>query len=83
MILGHVHPRSNAVGQILTEDLKMDDPLGYEMYDIGGDQQGYIGGRPPSLGRSRSNGLSPDGLQIRPDDGRKIISRIQPLLLPR
>lgn len=35
MVLGHVHPRSNAVGQILTEDLKMDDPLGYEMYDIG------------------------------------------------
>ena len=35
MVLGHVHPRSDAVGSILTEDLKMDDPLGYEMYDVG------------------------------------------------
>lgn len=35
IMLGIVHPRSNKTGSILTEDLKMDDPLGYRMYDAG------------------------------------------------
>jgi len=33
--LGFVHPRSNKPGNILTEDLKINDPLGYELYDLG------------------------------------------------
>lgn len=36
IMLGFVHPRSNKPGNILTEDLKMNDPLGYEMCDLGG-----------------------------------------------
>ncbi|CAB3772827.1 hypothetical protein [Paraburkholderia solisilvae] len=36
IMLGFVHPRSDKPGSILTEDLKMNDPLGYEMYDLGG-----------------------------------------------
>lgn len=35
IMLGLVHPRSNQPGNILTEDLKMDDPLGYEVCDLG------------------------------------------------
>lgn len=35
IMLGIVHPRSNKPGNILTEDLKMSDPLGYELYDPG------------------------------------------------
>jgi D-alanine-D-alanine ligase len=35
MLLGFVHPRSDKTGAILTEDLKLDDPLGYELYDAG------------------------------------------------
>jgi D-alanine-D-alanine ligase len=33
MMLGIVRPRSNRRGNIITEDLKRDDPLGYEMFD--------------------------------------------------
>ncbi|MCG2583588.1 hypothetical protein [Massilia sp. TS11] len=36
LILGHVHPRSDKAGNILTEDLKMDDPLGYELLMLDG-----------------------------------------------
>jgi D-alanine-D-alanine ligase len=36
MALGFVHPRSNKVGNILTEDLKLDDHLGNELIDVGG-----------------------------------------------
>ncbi len=35
MVLGVVHPRSDKVGGIITEDLKRGDPLGYEMFDAG------------------------------------------------
>jgi D-alanine-D-alanine ligase len=35
MLLGFVHPRSDKPGSILTEDLKMNDPLGYELCDLG------------------------------------------------
>lgn len=33
IMLGVVHPRSNRAGGIITEDLKRDDPLGYQMFD--------------------------------------------------
>lgn len=33
IVLGVVHPRSDRVGGIITEDLKRNDPLGYEMVD--------------------------------------------------
>ncbi|MBI5132672.1 MAG: hypothetical protein HZA66_24805 [Rhodopseudomonas palustris] len=33
MMLGVVHPRSDRPGGIITEDLKRNDPLGYEMFD--------------------------------------------------
>lgn len=32
LLLGVVHPRSNRAGGIITEDLKRDDPLGYEVW---------------------------------------------------
>jgi len=35
MVLGVVHPRSDKAGGIITEDLKRNDPLGYEMFDAG------------------------------------------------
>jgi D-alanine-D-alanine ligase len=35
MMLGVVHPRSDKDGDIVTEDLKRSDPLGYEMFDAG------------------------------------------------
>lgn len=35
LFLGVVRPRSDRVGGIITEDLKRDDPLGYEMFDAG------------------------------------------------
>ena len=35
MILGLVQPRSDRRGAIITEDLKRDDPLGYELFDAG------------------------------------------------
>jgi D-alanine-D-alanine ligase len=34
-ILGLVRPRSDRLGAIITEDLKRDDPLGYELFDAG------------------------------------------------
>lgn len=33
LILGLVRPRSNRLGAIVTEDLKRDDPLGYEIFE--------------------------------------------------
>jgi D-alanine-D-alanine ligase len=42
MILGFVHPVSNKVGNILTEDLKLDDPLGYELFPIDHAALGFI-----------------------------------------
>jgi D-alanine-D-alanine ligase len=33
-ILGHVTPLSDKIGNILTEDLKLEDHLGYEMIDV-------------------------------------------------
>lgn len=35
LVLGLVHPRSDRTGAIVTEDLKRDDPLGYELFDAG------------------------------------------------
>lgn len=35
LVLGVVKPGSNKEGGIITEDLKRDDPLGYELYDDG------------------------------------------------
>jgi D-alanine-D-alanine ligase len=35
LILGLVQPRSDRRGAIITEDLKRDDPLGYELFDAG------------------------------------------------
>lgn len=35
LVLGAFHPPSNKVGNILTEDLKLTDPLGYRSYDAG------------------------------------------------
>jgi len=35
LILDLVQPRSDRVGEIITEDLKRDDPLGYALYDAG------------------------------------------------
>jgi len=43
MMLGVVHPRSDKVGGIITEDLKRNDPLGYEMFDAGA-QTAAMGG---------------------------------------
>ncbi len=37
MVLGIVRPRSDRPGGIITEELKRNDPLGYEMYDAGSD----------------------------------------------
>jgi D-alanine-D-alanine ligase len=35
LVLGFVHPRSDKPGHVLTEDLKLDDPLGYQIYRVG------------------------------------------------
>ena len=35
LVLGHVSPRSDKVGNILTADLKTNDPLGNELADVG------------------------------------------------
>jgi D-alanine-D-alanine ligase len=35
MMLGFVNPVSDKPGSILTEDLKLNDPLGYRMYSVG------------------------------------------------
>ena len=35
LVLGLVRPRSDRRGAIITEDLKRDDPLGYELFDAG------------------------------------------------
>lgn len=35
IMLGVVHPRSNEPGKILTENLKLGDPLGYELFEMG------------------------------------------------
>ncbi|HEY5021012.1 MAG TPA: hypothetical protein VII30_00860 [Gemmatimonadaceae bacterium] len=35
MMLGFVNPLSDKPNDILTEDLKLDDPLGYQLYDVG------------------------------------------------
>jgi D-alanine-D-alanine ligase len=35
LVLGLVRPRSDRRGEIVTEDLKRDDPLGYELFDAG------------------------------------------------
>jgi len=35
LILDLVQPRSDRAGEIITEDLKRDDPLGYALYDAG------------------------------------------------
>lgn len=35
IVLGVVHPRSDQPGGIITEHLKRDDPLGYELYETG------------------------------------------------
>lgn len=35
LVLGAVHPRSDRPGAIVTEALKRDDPLGYELFDAG------------------------------------------------
>ncbi|QGM48099.1 hypothetical protein H2LOC_014870 [Methylocystis heyeri] len=35
ILLGLVHPRSDRLGAIITEELKRDDPLGYELFDAG------------------------------------------------
>jgi D-alanine-D-alanine ligase len=37
LMLGVVRPGSDRVGGIITEDLKRDDPLGYELFDAGGE----------------------------------------------
>jgi D-alanine-D-alanine ligase len=34
LLLGFVHPRSDKPGNILTADLKMNDPMGYELRDL-------------------------------------------------
>jgi D-alanine-D-alanine ligase len=41
IVLGLVHPRSNKPGNILTEDLKLNDPLGYELFDAGSAAQDF------------------------------------------
>ena len=42
MLLGFVHPRSDKIGNILTEDLKLDDPLGYEMFEVGTTEDAFL-----------------------------------------
>lgn len=41
MMLGFVSPISDKPGKILTEDLKLNDPLGYELYDVGRQQEHF------------------------------------------
>jgi len=42
IVLGLVRPGSDKAGGIITEDLKRDDPLGYEMFDPGQAGSGFI-----------------------------------------
>jgi D-alanine-D-alanine ligase len=42
LILGLFHPPSDKAGNILTEDLKLDDPLGYRFYDADDDASDLI-----------------------------------------
>ena len=42
-VLDLVRPRSDRAGEIVTEDLKRDDPLGYEIYDAGGHYGAFVG----------------------------------------
>jgi D-alanine-D-alanine ligase len=41
VVLGFVHPASDKPNNILTEDLKRDDPLGYQIYDVGRYEQDF------------------------------------------
>jgi D-alanine-D-alanine ligase len=41
MVLGFVHAKSNKVGNIVTQDLKLDDHLGNEIIDVGGMEQEF------------------------------------------
>ncbi len=42
IVLGVVRPGSDQAGGIITEDLKRDDPLGYEMFDPGAAGAGFV-----------------------------------------
>lgn len=41
IMLGFVHPRSNKPENILTEDLKMDDPMGYEIISLNESERAF------------------------------------------
>ena len=43
IFLGVVRPGSDKAGGIITEDLKRDDPLGYEMFDPGCHGPAFVG----------------------------------------
>ncbi|HVI50534.1 MAG TPA: hypothetical protein VM661_04920 [Candidatus Sulfotelmatobacter sp.] len=42
ILLGVVRPGSDQAGGIITEELKRDDPLGYEMFDAGAHLGGFV-----------------------------------------
>jgi len=42
MVLGFIHTKSNKIENIVTEDLKLDDPLGNEVVDVGGMQDDFL-----------------------------------------